>query len=323
MQPTFADPKTDFIFKRIFGTESHKHLLVELLNALLELEGDHRIKELSYLPAEKKVPIGELKLSIVDAYCKDHRGVHYVVEMQVFHTDGFEERVVYNAAKTFVTQLRISENYPELEDVVGVSICGFSLWPDPLDDRGERIPMLSRWRMREQHTGSQRGLGQIQYVFLELPKYHRGDEPQGIVERWAYFFREAENCEMIPPALDQEPFRAALEVARVASFTAEEWMAYDRAKMAEQDARGALNLAENRGLEVGMERGRAEGMEVGLERGRAEGMVELLLRQVEQRFGTPEETLVTRIRTATAERLVRWAERIPTAESLDEVFRGS
>ncbi|MCP4663849.1 MAG: transposase, partial [bacterium] len=50
MQPIFADPKTDFIFKRIFGTESHKHLLVELLNALLELEGEHRIKELSYLP---------------------------------------------------------------------------------------------------------------------------------------------------------------------------------------------------------------------------------------------------------------------------------
>ncbi|MCP4662677.1 MAG: transposase, partial [bacterium] len=87
MQPIFADPKTDFIFKRIFGTESHKHLLVELLNALLELEGEHRIKELSYLPSEKKVPIEELKLSIVAAYCKDDRGVHYVVEMQVFHTD--------------------------------------------------------------------------------------------------------------------------------------------------------------------------------------------------------------------------------------------
>ncbi|MCP4592679.1 MAG: hypothetical protein GY842_18245, partial [bacterium] len=201
--------------------------------------------------------------------------------------------------------LRISQNYPELEDVVGVSICGFSLWPDPNDGQGERIPMLSRWRMREQHTGSQRGLGQIQYVFLELPKYAGGDEPQGIVERWAYFFREAENFEMIPPALDREPFREALEVARVASFTAEEWMAYDRAKMAEQDARGALNLAEKRGREEG----------------RTEGMVELFLRLVEQRFGTPEETLVSRIRTATAERLVRWAERIPTAESLDEVFR--
>ncbi|MCP4660376.1 MAG: DUF4351 domain-containing protein, partial [bacterium] len=71
--------------------------------------------------------------------------------------------------------------------------------------------------------------------------------------------------------------------------------------------------AESRGREEGREEGRAEG--------RAEGMVELLLRQVEQRFGTPEETLVTRIRTATAEWLVRWAERIPTAESLDEVFR--
>jgi predicted transposase/invertase (TIGR01784 family) len=313
MQPIFADPKTDFIFKRIFGTESHKHLLVQLLNALLELEGDHRIKELSYLPSEKKVPIQNLKLSIVDAHCQDHRGVYYVVEMQVFHAEGFEERVVYNAAKTFVTQLRVSQNYPELEDVVGVSICGFSLWPHPKDERDERIPMLSRWRMREQHTGSQRGLGQLQYVFLELPKYEGGDEPVSIVDRWAYFFREAENLEMIPPALDMEPFREAFEVARVASFTAEEWMVYDREKMAEQDERGALSRAQRIGRE--------EGIEVGMERGRIEGMAELLMGLVEPRFGTPEEAIVTRIRTATAEQLVRWAERIPTAESLDEVFR--
>ncbi len=313
MQPIFADPKTDFIFKRIFGAEPHKHLLVELLNALLELKGEYRIRELSFLPPEKKVPIPELKLSILDAHCQDHRGVYYVVEMQVFHAEGFEERVVYNAAKTFVTQLRVSQNYPELEDVIGVSICGFSLWPDPKDESDDRIPMLSRWRMSEKHTRSERGLGQIQYVFLELPKYDGGDEPVAIVDRWAYFFREAENLEMIPPALDMEPFREALEVARVASFTAEEWMVYDREKMAEQDERGALSRAQR----IGREEGREEGIEVG----RIEGMVALLMGLVEARFGTPEETIVTRIHTATADQLVRWAGRISTAESLDEVFR--
>ncbi len=169
--------------------------------------------------------------------------------------------------------------------------------------------MLSRWRVYEKHTHSERGLGQIQYVFLELPKYEGGDEPVGIVDRWAYFFREAENLEMIPPALDMEPFREALEVARVASFTAEEWMVYDREKMAEQDERGALSRAQR----IGREEGR--------ERGRIDGMVALLLGLVEPRFGTPEEAIVTRIRTATAEELGRWARRIPTAESLDDVFR--
>ncbi len=316
MRPTFADPKTDFVFKRIFGgrpsgAEPHKHLLIELLNALVELDDAHRIVDLTYLPPEKKVAVEELKLSIVDVHCTDVRGVHYVVEMQVLNVEGFEKRVVNNSSKTYVTQLRISENYPELEDVIGVTICDFELWPDPPDEEdGDRVPMLSRWRMREQHTGSQRGLDQIQYVFLELPKYRAGDTPEGIVDRWAYFFREAKNLEMIPPALDQEPFREALEVARVARFTPEEWNVYDRAKMAEQDARGALSLAEKQGRVRGLAEGRAEG-----------AAAKLLLRLVEQKFGPPDETLVTRIRTATMEQILRWAEQMLTAENCEKVFR--
>jgi len=66
MLPIFADPKTDFVFKRIFGTEAHKHLLIELLNALLELEGDRRIVDLVHLTPEQSVPLAEMKLSVVD-----------------------------------------------------------------------------------------------------------------------------------------------------------------------------------------------------------------------------------------------------------------
>ena len=67
MRPLFADPKTDFVFKRIFGSEVHKPLLIELLNALLELEGDHRIADLKYLSPEQHVPVEELKLSLVES----------------------------------------------------------------------------------------------------------------------------------------------------------------------------------------------------------------------------------------------------------------
>jgi PD-(D/E)XK nuclease family transposase len=102
MRPIFADPKTDLIFKRIFGSEPHKHLLVELLNTLLELEGDRRIRNLTYLPAEQTVTLPEMKLSIVAVKCVDQRGAEYVVEMQLFNVKGFEERVVYNASKAFV-----------------------------------------------------------------------------------------------------------------------------------------------------------------------------------------------------------------------------
>jgi predicted transposase/invertase (TIGR01784 family) len=300
MRPVFADPKTDFIFKRIFGSEVHKPLLIELLNALLELSSDHRIVDLKYLSSEQRVAVEELKLSLVDVKCFDERGRHYVVEMQVLNVEGFEKRVVYNTSKAYVMQLRTGEDYPGLDDVVGVTICDFLLWPGPPVPGGAPVPMLSRWRMQEQHGGAL-GLSQVQYVFLELPKYASGDEPQRTIDRWAYFFREAENLEMVPPALSVPPFREAMEVARMAGFSPGELDIYDRAKIAEQDARGALSLAERQGQEAGLAKGllavlRARGIAV------PDAVREHILAQKD------------------AERLERWLERAAMAASVAEVI---
>ena len=266
----FADPKTDFVFKRIFGNEAHKHLLIALLNDLLELDPAHRIVDLDYLPADQRVPVAELKLSILDVKCTDARGTRYVVEMQILNVEGFEKRVVYNVCKAFVTQLRKGDEYPRLHDVVGVTLCDFHLWPEPSAGL-PAVPMLSRWRMQEQHHGAV-GLGQVQYVFLELPKYAAGTHPQTVVEKWAYFFREADNWDVVPAELQEAPFTEALEGARLSSFSAGEWEAYDRAAMAEQDARGALQLAHQLGLDTGRQAGLDEGRRAGLDEGRKQGL---------------------------------------------------
>jgi flagellar biosynthesis/type III secretory pathway protein FliH len=133
--------------------------------------------------------------------------------------------------------------------------------------------MLSRWRMQEQHSGAN-GLGQVQYVFLELPKYEAGPHPRTVLDKWAYFFREAENLDVIPPELDEAPFREALEVARMASMSEAEHEAYERAKMAEQDARGALEKAEEKGLAQGLKEGLARGLEEGLTQGLEKGLTQ-------------------------------------------------
>jgi predicted transposase/invertase (TIGR01784 family) len=270
--PTFADPKTDFVFKRIFGSEARKPLLIALLNDLLELEGAGAILDLEHLSGEQRVDLAELKLSIVDVKCTDVSGRRFVVEMQVLKVEGFEKRVVYNASKAYIMQLRSAEEYPTLCDVVGVTICDFKLWSEKFEGRF-KVPMLSRWRMQEQHSGEQ-GMAQVQYAFLELPKYNAGDKPQTLVEKWAYFFREANSLEVVPVSLSDGPFRDALEVARTSSFRSEEWEAYERAKMAEQDARGALALAHREGVEEGHKSGVEEGHRSGVEEGHRSGVEE-------------------------------------------------
>ena len=197
-----------------------------------------------------------MKLSIVDVKCTTARGRRFVVEMQVPPVEGFEKRVVYNASKAYVMQLRSAKEYLTLCDVVGVTICNFKLWPRENKDGKVKVPMLSRWRMQEQHS-TRVGMPQVQYVFLELPKYAAGSDPETIVDKWAYFFREAKDLEVVPPALSEGPFREALEVARTSTFSAVEWEAYERAKMAEQDARGMVAVAREEGHKEGRKRARS------------------------------------------------------------------
>ena len=264
MRPLFADPKTDFVFKRIFGTEAHKPLLIALLDDLLELDEPHRLASVELLSADQRPRVPELKYSIVDVKCVDAQGTVYVVEMQVLNVEGFEKRVVYNVAKAYTAQLGAGQAYPVLDDVVGVTICDFEMWP------GAEVPMLSRWRMQEQH-GAARGLSQIQFVFLELPKLDASREPRTLVEKWAYFFREASSLSVIPPAVSAPPIVDAFDAARTAGFTEQEWDEYLRAGMAIQDERGALSLAARLGKAEGRREGEAEGRREGEALGRREG----------------------------------------------------
>src|SRR5580700_4172285 len=258
MLPVFADPKTDVVFKRIFGAEARKPLLVALLNDLLELTGTHRIRSLEHFSLEQRVTAPKSKLSIVDVKCTTRSGRRFVVEMQVLPVEGFEKPVVYNASKAYVMQAGEGDEYDKLCDVVGVTICNFKLWATKINGHGYKVPMLSRWRMQEQESGH-KGLRHVQFAFLELPKYSAGKEPETLIDKWAYFFREARNLEVVPPALSEGPFCEALEIARKSSFTEAELLEYDRAKMAEQDERGRITFAHRQGEHKGEIKGKIEG----------------------------------------------------------------
>ena len=74
----YLDPKSDVVFKKIFG--EHPHLLKSFLNAVLPLEEDRLIVELEYLPVEQVPAIPILKRTIVDVKCKDQQGQIFIVD---------------------------------------------------------------------------------------------------------------------------------------------------------------------------------------------------------------------------------------------------
>ncbi len=225
----YADLKNDVVFRKVFG--KHPRVLAGLLNDLLDRSGDRAIVEIEYLPGEQVPLVLGLKLSILDVRCREVGGATFIVEMQVLHVTGFLNRVVYNACKAYVGALKRGAGYGDLVDVMAVSICDFTLWPDAERDvaRQPRVPLVSRWSMSE-HASGARSMGQVQYVFMELPKL--GDHvPDSANERWAALFAHAQDLE--PGDVKGVPLteaqREALDLAREETFTPLERDAIERA----------------------------------------------------------------------------------------------
>ena len=128
----YLDPKADLTFKKIFG--EHKDLLISLINALLPLNDDEMVESVEYLPPELVPELPTGKNSIVDVRCKDVKGRQFIVEMQMIWTPAFQQRVLFNASKAFVRQLRRNRKYELLQPVYSLNLVNESFMNDYPDE---------------------------------------------------------------------------------------------------------------------------------------------------------------------------------------------
>ena len=253
----FIDPRIDFAFKKIFGSEDTKDILINFIESLLGLENDKKIKEISILDTFVAPKIKGLKLSILDVKCKDHRGISYIVEMQVRKAKAFVKRIQYNAAKTYANQIAKGEDYPKLNQVI-VTITNFTLF-EGLEQ------YVSRHATTESETGGEY-LSGIIYYFIELSKFEKKVESlDNFLDKWIWFIKYASELENIPDNFKEKVFVHAFEKAAMVNMSSEELEYYDKASMAIADQQGALELAREEAKEEGMKEGIKEGKRKGLE----------------------------------------------------------
>ncbi len=158
----YLDPKADLTFKRVFG--EHPDLVRSFLNALLPLGEGEEISEIEYLPAEM-VPDNPLrKNSIVDVRCRDIRGRQFIVEMQMVWTPEFKHRVLFNASKAYVRQIKTGEDYELLQPVYSLNLVNDIFEP-------ELQGYYHYYRMvHVEHTD--KVIDGLHLVFVELPKFN-------------------------------------------------------------------------------------------------------------------------------------------------------
>ena len=250
----FIDPKIDFAFKQIFGGEDTKDILMNFIEALLDLSGDKKLKDITIMDPFSAPRVKGLKISIIDVKCTDLCGVTYIVEMQVKKTKAFFKRIQYNAAKTYANQIAKGEDYPRLNQVIAVTITGFTLFED-ID------AYVTRHATKETETGKEYLNGIIYYV-VELSKFNKNIETiDNLLDKWIWFIEYASEIEEIPDNMKEEVFVHAFEKARVANMTPLELEYYDKASIAIADELGAIELAKEEGIQVGRE----EGIQAGIQ----------------------------------------------------------
>ena len=259
------DPKADLTFKLIF---EHEELLISLLNALLPLDEGKQIEHVEYLPAELVPENPAKKNSVVDVRCRETGGRHFIVEMQLNWNNEFRHRVILNAAKAVVKQLKPGEEYKLVQPVYSLNLIndtGFESGPDEFYHDYAIVDVAHNDRIIEG----------LRFVFIELPKF----KPKTIAERkmavlWLRFLTEINAAtEEAPAELLENPETAkALKLLEKSAYNEGQLEAYDRFWDAVYRERVFYNDGYKKGQVVGMAEGMEKGMAEGMEKGMAEGM---------------------------------------------------
>ncbi|MCC8398607.1 MAG: Rpn family recombination-promoting nuclease/putative transposase [Rickettsia endosymbiont of Labidopullus appendiculatus] len=256
----FLDPKNDFCFRQIFGTEKNKDILVHFLNDVLKFEGSEQITNVEFLPTIQDPDIAMYRKSIVDVLCKDQHGNQFIVEMQVSEHKGFEKRAQYYAAKAYSKQiLKEDENhkklavYAKLKGVIFLAIADFVMFDD-------KKHWKSKHRLLDEESYAN-DLKDFHFVFLELEKFNKTiNELETIEEKWMYFFKHAGESTLTLTEIEHligkdEIIRRAFEAVDQASWSEAELNTYEEITKARLD-----NLAvEQQKIENAEARGEARG----------------------------------------------------------------
>jgi predicted transposase/invertase (TIGR01784 family) len=185
----FLDPKNDVAFRRIFGSEKNKDILIHFINDVLELKNGDKIKEVTFLPTIQIPEIAAKKQSVIDVLCKDENGVQLIIEMQVSPQQGFEKRAQYYAAKAYSRQLNKGKEegarYIDLKAVIFIAISANIIFKDKICYKSDHIILD-----KESYAHD---LQDFSFTFIELPKFKITDINllTNIIEKWCYFFKNA------------------------------------------------------------------------------------------------------------------------------------
>jgi len=244
-QERYINPLTDFGFKKLFGTEPNKMLLIDFLNQILP---DRKIKDLSYSSGEKQGLTELDRKAIFDLYCIGDKGERFIVEMQKAKQNFFKDRSVFYASFPIQEQGKKNKWDYKLDPVYSVGILDFIF-----DDHKNEEEFLHVVELK-----NQRGevfYDKLKFVYLELPKFKKKEEElETHFDKWMYVFTHLSQLQDRPKKLQDRIFTKLFEAAEIAKFTPKEREAYEESLKYYRDIKNVVDTSREEGFKDGIEK---------------------------------------------------------------------
>ena len=264
---------TDFGFKRIFGTEPNKELLINFLNSLFD--GEQVVKDVHYRNSEHVGDTYSDRKAIFDVYCENERGEKFIVEMQNAFQQFFKDRSLFYSTFPIREQAPAGSDWNfRLSHVYVVALLNFNMHEEAFshDDISHDVGLLDKKTHRVFND-------KLTFKYVEISKFNKSlDELETLYDKWLYLLRNLSRLEERPAALREKIFTRLFEQAEIAKFSRMELHEYEDSLKTYRDLKNSIDTAilqgHEKGLEEGLEQGRAEGRAEGIAEGRAEGRAE-------------------------------------------------
>jgi predicted transposase/invertase (TIGR01784 family) len=256
MKAKYVNPFTDFGFKKIFGEEASKPILIDFLTNLLP---ETNIVNLTLKNNEKLGQRTDDRKAVYDIYCEDNNGEKMIVELQKAKQNYFKDRTIYYATFPIQEQAERGEWNYELKAVYCIGILDFT-FDDKHDlENGEVIHTV---QLKNQHN--QLFYNKLKFVYLEMPHFTKQEHELATrLDKWLYFIKHVADLQVVPDIFEDTIFMQAFEKAEIATYTNAEQYDYEQSLKSYRDLKGVIDTAFDEGKMEGKIEGKIEGkMEV-------------------------------------------------------------
>ena len=234
----YINPFTDFGFKRLFGEEPNKDLLLDFLNELLK-DQQGNIVDLTYLKTEQ---LGKTELdrkAILDLYCENEKGEKFIVEIQKSKQNVFKDRSVYYATFPIQEQAEKSDWNYELKAVYTIGILDFVF------DSDKKEEMKYRYDVKLQDIETNKTFyDKLTFIYFEMPKFNKSiNELETRFDKWLYLLKNLHKLDRLPDNLKEGIFEKVFEIAEISKFTRDEYISYEDSLKYYRDLKNSLDTA--------------------------------------------------------------------------------